>query len=88
VKRTLRPSRRNIHRNSKAGKPLSDQANETNRKRSKVRARIDRIFAALAPAAMGGKLLRTIGVARGRFKIGMMNLVCNMRRMSWLANYA
>ena len=37
---------------------------------------------------MGGKLVRTIGMVRATFKIGMMNLVYNMRRMSWLVNYA
>jgi hypothetical protein len=34
---------------------------------------------------MGGKLVRTIGIARARTKIGMMNLVYNMRRLVWLA---
>ncbi len=37
---------------------------------------------------MGGKLVRTIGLARAKFKIGMMNLVYNIWRMSWLENYA
>ena len=31
---------------------------------------------------MGGKLVRTIGIARARTKIGMMNLVYNMRALS------
>ena len=34
---------------------------------------------------LGGKLVRTIGIARARTKIGMMNLVYNMRRLVWLA---
>ena len=34
---------------------------------------------------MGGKLVRTIGIARARTKIGMMNLVYNMRRLVWLS---
>ncbi len=33
---------------------------------------------------MGGKFVRTIGIARARTKIGMMNLVYNMRRFVWL----
>ncbi len=34
--------------------------------------------------AIGGKSVRTIGIARARTKIGMMNLVYNMRRFLWL----
>jgi IS5 family transposase len=30
---------------------------------------------------MGGKLIRTIGMARAKAKIGMMNLVYNMSRL-------
>ena len=78
--------RSHIHRKGQAGKPLSDRANEANRKRSKVRARVEHIFG--QQTAMGGKLVRTIGMARPKFKIGMMNLVYNIRRMSWLENYA
>jgi len=37
---------------------------------------------------MGGKLVRTIGLARARFKIGMMNLVYNMCRLGWLICHA
>ena len=78
--------RSHIHRKGQAGKPLSERANEANRKRSKVRARVEHIFG--QQTAMGGKLVRTIGMARAKFKIGMMNLVYNIRRMSWLENYA
>jgi IS5 family transposase len=30
---------------------------------------------------MGGKIVRTIGIARARLKIGMMNLGYNIRRL-------
>jgi hypothetical protein len=30
---------------------------------------------------MGGKIMRTIGIARARLKIGMMNLGYNIRRL-------
>ena len=33
---------------------------------------------------MGGKLIRTIGLARARAKIGMMNLGYNMKRLVYL----
>ena len=34
--------------------------------------------------AMGRMLVRTIGVVRARFKVGMMNLAYNLRRLAWL----
>ena len=32
--------------------------------------------------------VRTIGIARARTKIGLANLVCNMRRLLWLERQA
>ena len=37
---------------------------------------------------MGGKIVRTIGLARARFKIGMMNLCYNIRRLVQLKRVA
>jgi hypothetical protein len=37
---------------------------------------------------MGGKIVRTIGIARARFKIGMMNLGYNIRRLVQLERLA
>ena len=37
---------------------------------------------------MGRKIVRTIGIARARFKIGMMNLGYNMRRLVQLERVA
>jgi len=37
---------------------------------------------------MGGKLVRTIGLVRAKMKIGMQNLVCNMRRLVTLERMA
>jgi hypothetical protein len=37
---------------------------------------------------MGGKLVRTIGMVRARVKIGLMNLVYNMRRLVQLERMA
>src|SRR5262249_42797119 len=40
---------------------------------SKVRARVEHVFGQ-QQNSMGGKIVRTIGIVRARFKIGMMNL--------------
>lgn len=61
------------------GHPLTDEQKESNRIKSTVRARVEHVFG--AQAQMGGHIVRTIGLARARVKIGMMNLVYNMRRL-------
>ena len=61
------------------GKPLSEEQKQTNRTKSKVRARVEHVFG--AQAAMGGHLVRTVGLQRAKVKIGLMNLVYNMMRL-------
>ncbi len=61
------------------GHPLTDAQKETNRVKSKVRARVEHVFG--AQAQMGGHIVRTIGLKRAQVKIGMMNLVYNMKRL-------
>ncbi len=72
-----------IHRKGKRGKPLTEQAKESNRTKSTVRVRVEHVFGAQAND-MGGTLVRTIGLVRARTKIGMKNLVYNMRRLGQL----
>lgn len=65
-----------------AKKPLSERAQKANHRRAKVRVRVEHVFA--AQTAMGGMLVRTIGFARARVKIAMMNIVYNLRRVAFL----
>ena len=67
-----------IHRKGKRGKPLTDQAKGSNRTKSTARVRVEHVFGAQAND-MGGTLVRNIGIARARAKIGMKNLAYNMR---------
>lgn len=60
------------------GTPLTAEQRASNRVKSKTRVRIEHVFG--AQAQMGGHLVRTIGIARARVKIAMINLVYNMRR--------
>jgi transposase, IS5 family len=62
--------------------PLTDAQKAANKVKSKVRARVEHVFG--AQAQMGGHIVRTIGFLRARFKIGMMNLVYNMVRLTQL----
>jgi IS5 family transposase len=68
-----------IHEKGTRGHPLSDEQKTSNRAKSKTRARVEHVFG--AQHAMGGHLVRTIGLARAKVKIGMMNLVYNMKRL-------
>jgi len=72
--------RSHIHRKGTGKRPLNAREQEANRKRSKVRARVEHIF-----AQQSNRLVRTIGQTRAEVKIGLMNIVYNMRRLAWLA---
>ena len=63
-----------IHRRACRSRKLSEAQKAANTARSKVRARVDQ------KNGMGAELVRTIGIVRARCKIGMTNLVYNMRR--------
>jgi transposase, IS5 family len=76
-----------IHRRGARNRPLSQRRQAGNTTRSRVRARVEHVFAD-QENAMCGKFVRTIGMARACVKIGMMNLVYNMRRLVWLKRAA
>ena len=69
-----------IHRRAARNRPLSERQKSANTTRSRVRARVEHVFGH-QQNSMGGKIVRTIGIARARFKIGMMNLGYNIRRL-------
>src|SRR5215475_14320862 len=66
---------------------LSERQKSANTTRSRVRARVEHVFGH-QQNSMGGKIVRTIGIARARFKIGMMNLGYNIRRLVQLERLA
>ena len=74
--------RSHVNTKGKRNKPLSEVAQKANHKRSKIRSRVEHVFG--AQAAMGGMIVRTIGIGRAAVKIGMMNLVYNLRRLTYL----
>ena len=76
-----------IHRRPARNRPLTAREQRGNTTRSRVRARVEHVFADQAHA-MGGKLVRTIGLIRAKAKIGMQNLVYNMRRLAVLERMA
>lgn len=71
-----------IHFRKPPGKPMPDPAKKANAARSKVRSAVEHVFAhQKGPMNL---FVRTIGIARARAKIGMVNLAYNMRRFVWL----
>jgi IS5 family transposase len=68
-----------IHEKGTRAAPLTDDQKAANRKKSTVRARVEHIFG--AQAAMGGHVVRTIGLERAKVKIGLLNLTYNMKRL-------
>jgi transposase, IS5 family len=54
-----------------------------NNRKSKVRAAVEHVFA--RQKGPMGLFIRTIGIARATTKIGLANILFNMKRVLWLA---
>ena len=72
--------RSQVHEKGKRNAPLTEKQQAANKKKSKVRARVEHVFGSMENE-QGGMFVRTIGIARAKTKIGLMNLTYNMRRM-------
>ena len=68
-----------INEKGYSGKPLTKSQMKTNRKKSKIRARVEHVFGFIENS-LGGSTLRSIGMRRAKFGIGLMNLVYNLFR--------
>lgn len=71
-----------VHRKKPKGKPMPERTSKANGRKSKVRAHVEHVFAVQKHRM--GLFIRTIGMERARTKIGMANLVYNMKRLVWL----
>ncbi len=68
-----------IHERAYRNRPLSDEQQESNRQKSKRRARIEHVFGYMSQS-MKGFYLRYIGERRNAAAIGLINLIYNMAR--------
>ncbi len=68
-----------VHEKGRRNNPLTEKQKEDNREKSKTRARVEHIFG-FVENSMNGSIVRTIGMARAKAKIGMMNLTYNINR--------
>ena len=74
-----RSIRNRIHEKGYRNRPLTRRQMADNRKKSRVRARVEHVFAHITNS-MKGFYIRTIGIVRSRAMIGMINLTYNMVR--------
>jgi len=75
-----------VHRKKPVGRPMPTPIRRANGRKSAVRARIEHVFAEQKDRM--DLFIRTIGIARARIKIGLANLVYNIRRFIWLERTA
>lgn len=64
-------------------KPLTAEQKENNRRKSKIRSRIEHVFGFMT-MSMHGLTVRSIGFQRAAFNIGLTNLVYNLCRFAYL----
>ena len=65
------------------GKALTNEQKESNRVKSKTRCRIEQVFGYMT-VSMHGLTVRSIGLKRAEFNIGITNLVYNICRYTFL----
>jgi transposase, IS5 family len=71
-----------IHRKKPPRRPMPETTRRANAINSKVRSGVEHVFAVQKDKM--DLFIRTVGIARARVKIGMANLVYNMRRLVYL----
>lgn len=75
-----------IHRKKPPGRPMAARTRRANARKSAVRSAVEHVFARQkGPMAL---VVRTIGMARARVKIGLANLAYNIKRLVWLSSKA
>ncbi len=71
--------RLHIQHKAKKGKPPSDYQKRRNTHIARPRARVEHMFGSIG--AMGGKAIRSIGLARAVFGLSIKAAVYNLRRL-------
>jgi IS5 family transposase len=75
-----------VHRKKPKGRAMPEAIRRANNAKSKIRSRVEHVFAEQKDRM--GLFIRTIGIARATIKIGMANLVYNMKRLLFLTRTA
>lgn len=72
-----------IHERAYRNHPLTQEQKQTNRDKSKTRARVEHVFGRWT-MQMGGKVIRSIGLVRAKASLGLKNLTYNLVRYTFL----
>jgi IS5 family transposase len=75
-----------IHRKKPKGRPMPEVMRRANALKSTIRSRVEHVFAVQKDKM--DLFIRTIGLARATTKIGMANLVYNLKRIVFLQRLA
>lgn len=71
--------RSHVNKKGTKNKPLTKKEKKANTEKSRIRVRVEHVFGSMTNE-QGGINFKVIGLARNAVKIGMMNVVYNMRR--------
>jgi IS5 family transposase len=75
-----------VHRKKPKGRPMPDVTRRANALKSKVRSRVEHVFAVQKDRM--DLFIRTIGIARATTTIGLANIVYNIKRTLFLRRTA
>jgi IS5 family transposase len=75
-----------VHRKKPKGRPMPERTRIANARKSVIRSRVEHVFA--EQKARIGLFVRSIGLARATTRIGLVNLVFNVRRLIFLSRPA
>src|SRR3546814_10166653 len=71
-----------VHRKKPKGKAMSKVTSSANNRKSKIRSKVEHVFA--EQKYRMGLFIRTIGIERARVKIGLANIVYSIKRLMFL----
>ena len=72
-----------IHEKGTCNHPLTEMQKASNKKKSRVRARVEHVFGSMTNE-LGSITIRTIGHERAKVQIGLLSLVYNIKRVATL----
>jgi IS5 family transposase len=75
-----------VHRKKPKGRAMPEAMRRANAAKSQIRCKVEHVFAEQKDRM--GLFVRTIGIARARMKIGLANLVYNIKRLLFLRRVA
>jgi len=71
-----------IHEKGYRNRPLTKTQERSNKAKSRIRARVEHVFARMHQ--FGGIAIRTIGIMRAELQIGLLNIAYNVTRYAYL----